>query len=179
MNEKGGAARDGGEERHGGRLMLLVLIGLTVVALGLGVGIYFIRHSNDGDSVSEVVTDSLSAFETNERIMNKFTEEAEYGFEDAVSEYEAEMDNGDNEYKVYMAIYYADFAYTQTYDLEQSVGIMQKVEEILDNDELKSTYYAEMRQLYLYDGDEEQAEIYNQKVIESLPQGLIIEEVEE
>ena len=180
MDEKGGVAGQSDAEKRSGRLMVVSLICLIVVALGLGVGIYFARHSNDGvGEIGEGVTDSVSALEVNERIMERFENEADYGLQEAMDEFAVESENGDNERRLDMTVYYADFVYVQTHDLEQSVNILQETEPLLENDEMRATYYAALQQLYTYAGDEAQAEVYNQKVIEMLPSELIIEEVEE
>ena len=149
------------------RLMTAVLVGLIVIALGLGVGIYFIRHSSiefvDEDNGYYGAADALVE---SQEIWSRFENDADYSLDVAYSDYERLIEDSDNTVKNYILAYYADFVYRQTGEVDLAIEIMEKNENNLGDDG-KVDYYLMLQNLYEKKGDNEKV-LYCQEKIEGL-----------
>lgn len=160
------------EAKSGNKGLVILLCALVVVIVGLGIGIVVVVNGNDNDSslFDGEVNDSVSALEANDVILNKMNNNLEYSIEEAVEEFENEMNVGDDSRKVYIAIYYADFVYSYYGNIDQSVAILGRVENLVIDDDMAINYYVALRDLYLRAGMEEEVVFYNQKVVDLIPE---------
>ena len=109
------------------------------------------------------IVENISASEVSEKIEDKFNNELDYSLNDAINEYESAMDSGPDTHKVYIAIYYATFAYDNNGDIDEAVDILKRVEPLVDDDTAVD-YYVALRQLYGDAGMNEEAEFYNGEI---------------
>ncbi|MBQ1298224.1 hypothetical protein IIY24_00045 [Candidatus Saccharibacteria bacterium] len=161
---------------------LVVVLGiLGLIIVGLVVGILILNNPFGGNERDEVIVNNAGevAFNLSEEISEKLADESDYGLEQAVSEYEEVYNASEGRTKVYIAIEYANFVYDYFADLDKATGILKEVEGLLGDDAVKINYYVTLRELYEESGNEEMGDYYNQKVIELLPDDVIIMEGEE
>ncbi len=126
---------------------------------------------NEGEVEYEDAGDAaLEALTIQENIDEKYDNDPNYSLADAMSEYEYEMSVGSNTKRIYTAINYAEFVYAAYEDIDKVVGIMQKVESLLEEGTMATLdYYVAMANFYEKAGDEEKAAEYNQKVSNMTP----------
>lgn len=150
---------------HKGLVILLCVLLVAIVGLGVGIGV-ILNNNHINEELVNNETGSVSALAVNERIMDRLDSDPEYTIDDAIEDFEKEMDNGDNAHRVDVAIYFADFVYTYHGDINESVAILSRVEDLLEDDEEAISYYATLRRLYESEGLDVEADFYNQKVID-------------
>lgn len=152
----------------GKKRVMIILVVLLIICI-VGVVMVMVVSKNDPGSIAdENIVENISASEVSEKIEDKFNNELDYSLSDAINEYESAMDSGPDTHKVYIAIYYATFIYGNNGDIDEAVDILKRVEPLLDDDTAVD-YYVALRQLYGDAGMNEEAEFYNQKVLELIP----------
>lgn len=147
--------------------MIAMLAVLTLVIVVLVVGILLV-NGGGGEEQAEAEPSTVVALELNEQIVAKLSEDADYTLEEAYGDFEVAMENS-AEGKGVVAIYYADFVYAQTGEVDQAVEILERVAAGLKNDEKIDCYVAAVR-LYNEVGDEEQARVYQEKIDTLMPE---------
>lgn len=162
------------------KVLVAGLVILAVAVVGLAVGVVVLLNENNPEKIAaDSISDNVSASEFSEAIEYRFNNELGYSVNDAVNDYETEMNTGNDFYRVYVAIYYANFIYDVNDDIDDAVVILRRVEPLI-NSGVAVDYYVAFRQLYESAGMSEESEFYNQKVLELIPQDTRpIEEITE
>lgn len=172
--EDSSAANGGGGRKVWGFLLAVVLL----IALGLAVGILVVKlNSGSGteqQGEEEKIIDTVAvAKSTNEALracdnIKKSFLGGEITFNDSRKEFEGRLGDGDNIYKVYFAMCYADFAYKYTEDVNLAIEVMSKVRALADSEDVViRSYYAALKDLYIDAGnDEKVAEI--EKILDEI-----------
>lgn len=161
-----------GESREG--VLVVVFCCLMVIIVGLVVGI--VAVSNNSNRISEetdVENDDpgLQALIVQEEIDDRYDNDSSYTLQDAIDDYEREMNEGSSAKRIYVAINYADFVYTQYEDIDKAMAILKRVEPLLtDEDAPVTDYYVAVKVLYEKAGEDEQAEKYDQMIMEMTPE---------
>ena len=161
MTEYAGETR-----RDSKRMMVGVLAVLIVAILSLGVGIFLVSQRDMEQN--EETGSGLSALEISNEIVARFGEDAEYTLADAYGEYEKAIEDSDDEQGLFLTIYYANFIYAQTGEIELAIDVLNQIEPSL-NEEMKMNYYLAFKNLYNMAGDIERVEEYQQKINELMP----------
>lgn len=152
-----------------GKKKTWIVIAALLIMCAVGVIIVLVVNKNNPERIAdENIVENVSASEISEKIEDKFNNELDYSLSDAIDEYESAMDSGPDTHKVYIAIYYATFVYDNNGDIDEAVGILKRVESLV-NDNVAIDYYVALRQLYDAASMNEEAEFYNQKVLELIP----------
>lgn len=162
--------KDGG----GNRKWWFLLGGVGVVILGLVIGIVGIvvnqKDSNDDVRQSDVgVNNGLQALIVNDNILSKLSGDENYSIDDAIAEYEKETSVGDVRKRVYLLFDYADFIFDEYGDIDVAISILERAEPLLNGISMTTDYYIVMGEMYRRAGNMEQAEFYEQKVLEMTP----------
>ena len=161
------------EKSHNSKGLIILLCVLVVVIVGLVVGICVINLNNQGENnvvVEEAeVSGSLRALKIDNSIVNKIDNDENYTVDDAIAEYEKETSFGSAEKRVYLLFDYANFVYDEYGDIDVAIEILKRAEPLLDGLSMTSDYYIATAGLYRKSGNEEQAEVYEQKIKEITP----------
>ena len=153
-----------------GKKKIAIIFAVLLIVCAAIVAVIIIVNKNNPERIAdENIVENISASEVSENIENKFDNELDYSLNDAINEYESAMSTGTNTYKVYIAIYYATFIYDINNNIDEAIDILGRVESLID-DNTAVDYYVALRQLYSIAGMDEEAEFYNQKVLELIPQ---------
>ena len=159
---------------------------LSVVIVGVIVAVAVIKMNEEYvPEIPEEIKELASGSEIGSEIVSKFAWNQDYSYEDAVSDFEKEMNAGGEERRIYIAIAYALFVYDQKGNADDAANILLALEEEIQNknDNVKLDYYITLRNIYKNDCSGEKYEYYDNLVTEYLDDEekaeIIIEEPEE
>lgn len=114
------------------------------------------------------IDDRTRAAILTEQINNKLNENADYGVNQAIADYDNVYRKSNGELKIYVAIEYAHYVYVSSNDIDRAVKIMTDVENSLSDDN-KLDYYTAMLNLYTHANDSAMKAKYQKLVDDSRP----------
>ena len=150
-----------------GALIALVIIG---VVLGTIVVIKMVSNNSDDVPETELAEEVIVQNEATAdalKINNRYGQDFDYFYSDAISDYEELLTQGDDRYKFIVSCYYAKFVKERGNDFNGAIAVMDEAKEYVNTKDQNMVllYYVTLRDLYEY-ADEELYNYYNDKVIE-------------
>lgn len=150
------------------KVWVVLSVVFLVVVVVLGMVMFLLFHNNEGefqdedtgeiDAIAAVAIATNEAAHTCDGIKNGYFN-GELTFNETKQKYKEASGDGDNFYKVKLAMCYAGFVGEVTGNTDWSIDIMEEVEPLVyGSDTVKMGYYAILGRLYAEVGDNEGAE---------------------
>ncbi len=160
-----------GSRKRSDRLLIGIFVTLMVVIVGLGIAVTlsFVLNGNSEDKESDLPENAVTqndAFSVAFGINERYDNDPDYYYDEAVADYEQQMSQGDDWYKFSIACYYARFLRDQGNDLNAALDVMGRAGEYVktDNANQMIDYYVVVRDLYKGVNDE-MYDYYNGEII--------------
>ena len=100
-----------------------------------------------------------------DEILDKLNNEPNYSLENAIDDFKNVISESDGRERFYLETTYANFLYLRMGDLERAIAVLDDMKDSV-TEEYLAGYYMTYRNLYLWAGDTEKAEEYDQKMSE-------------
>lgn len=145
---------EGGKKSYNkGLLILLGVLCLAIVGLGVGIGVVLLRgNENSNETVHVVLTDEMEGWEgtiseatqaliLSENIDDMLENDPDYTIDNAIRDYENAFNTSSDDLRFNVAIEYAYFMLDASGDVDTAIGIMERVEDLIDVSQNNAVYY--------------------------------------